>query len=130
MNATTRLRLAAPLDLQRCGDDLWCLRADATPGSRVYLRGFTPPAGFSGCTGVTVEWPVAGGSRVTLELPAGPVGITATSAFVHTSREGLYAILPLARFDARARAFWRRVFLLVRLPGAGWLLRWIAAKSR
>ena len=130
MNATTRLRLTAPLDLRRCGDDLWCLRSAAAPGPQVYLRGFTPPPTFAAGSAVTLEWPAGGGALLTVESPAGRVAVRAASAFVHTSREGLYATLPLARFDARGQRFWRRVFLLVRLPGARRILRWVAAKSR
>jgi hypothetical protein len=130
MNATTRLRLAAPFDLQRCGTDLWCLRGQAASGPHVYLRGFTPPPAFAAWSALTVEWPAAGGGLLTAESPAGSVAITVASAFAHTRCEGLYATLPLARLDARGQRFWRRVFLVVRLPGARWLLRWIAAKSR
>jgi len=79
---------------------------------------------------VTVEWPAAGGCLVTVELPAGALAVGAASAFVHAARDGLYAGLPLARLDARGLRFWRRVFLLVRLPGARWILQRIAAKSR
>jgi hypothetical protein len=42
----------------------------------------------------------------------------------------LYEALPLAGFDATARRFWRRVFLLVRLPGGRYLLRLIAQRKR
>jgi hypothetical protein len=130
MNATTRLRLAAPLDLQDCGNDLWCLRGHTACGTRVYLRGFVPPAALSGCAAVSLEWPAAGGSLLTVESPAGTVAVRAAGAFVHTFPEGLYTALPLARFDARGMRFWRRVFLLVRLPGARWILQRIAANSR
>jgi hypothetical protein len=36
----------------------------------------------------------------------------------------------LADFDARARRFWRRVFVLVRIPGGRRLLGMLARASR
>jgi len=50
----------------------------------------------------------------------------------HRARTGteLYAALPLAQFDRRARRFWRRVFLLVRIPGGRSLLGMLTYVSR
>ena len=64
---------------------------------------------------------VAAGTRVELHPAA---------AFAHEPLPGLYANLPLATLDARTRRFWRRIFLLVRVPGASALLRYIARRAR
>jgi hypothetical protein len=56
--------------------------------------------------------------------------VEAKSAFVHEALPGLHAALPLADFDARARRFWRRVFVLVRIPGGRRLLGMLARVSR
>jgi hypothetical protein len=66
--------------------------------------------------------------RVLLTTRAGT--IEARSAIVHEALPDLYAALPLAQFDARARRFWRRVFLLVRIPGGRRLLGTLARASR
>ncbi len=56
--------------------------------------------------------------------------LEARSVIVHESLPNLYAAMPLADFDARARRFWRRVFLLVRVPGGRRLLGMLAHVSR
>ena len=129
MNATTQLRLTAPLDLQNCGNGLWFVRPRDAQGPRIYLRGLEPPAELAGCTAVTVEWLAGGQGQLILECPTGTLTVPAPGIFAHGSPAGLYSTLPLARFDARMLRFWRRVFLLVRLPGARWVLRRIAEKS-
>jgi hypothetical protein len=49
--------------------------------------------------------------------------VAAANAIVHESLERLYERLPLARVDADARRFWRRVFRFVRIPGGRYLLK-------
>jgi hypothetical protein len=56
--------------------------------------------------------------------------VEAAAAIVHEPARNLYAALPLAEFDGRARRFWRRVFLLVRIPGGRSLLGILAHASR
>jgi hypothetical protein len=130
MNATTQLRIPGPLSLAPAAGGIWCLGAAAAPATRVYLRGFEPPATLADCTAVTVEWLHEGGARLTFLSPTGGLAVPAASAFAHTFRDDLYAALPLASLDARQRRFWRRVFLLVRLPGARRILRWVAEAAR
>jgi hypothetical protein len=77
-----------------------------------------------------IEWQ---GQRVLLTMmsAAGRVAtLEAASAIVHEPLGNLYAALPLAEFDGRARRFWRRVFLLVRIPGGRSLLGILAHASR
>jgi hypothetical protein len=54
----------------------------------------------------------------------------AQSASIQEPQNALYERLPLASFDARAQRFWRRVFLLARLPGGAALLRALARRRR
>jgi hypothetical protein len=56
--------------------------------------------------------------------------LEARSAIVHEALPSLYRALPLADFDARARRFWQRVFLLVRFPGGRRLLGMLTRLSR
>ncbi len=58
------------------------------------------------------------------------VSITMQSAIVHQPLGRLYDVLPLAQFDAKARRFWGRVFLLVRIPGGRYLLGELARRTR
>jgi hypothetical protein len=76
-----------------------------------------------------IEWQ---GQRVLITMTsAGRVAtLEAASAIVHEPLGNLYAALPLAEFDGRARRFWRRVFLLVRIPGGRSLLGMLAHASR
>jgi hypothetical protein len=78
---------------------------------------------------VCVEWLA---QRVVLSITCeGRVQkVEARSAIVHEPAPDLYAALPLAQFDERARRFWRRVFLLVRVPGGRRLLGLLAHASR
>jgi len=54
----------------------------------------------------------------------------ARTATIHEPRPELYQGLPLVVMDDAAKRFWRRVFLLARIPGGRRLLRWIAERSR
>ena len=72
-------------------------------------------------TEVGIEWR-AGSALITFLADGRVASIDASSALVHEPLERLYDALPLERFDARARRFWGRVFLLVRVPGGRALL--------
>jgi hypothetical protein len=76
-----------------------------------------------------IEWQ---GHRVLLTtVRAGAAKVLeARSVIVHEPLPRLYEALPLADFDARARRFWRRVFLLVRVPGGRRLLGMLARLNR
>jgi hypothetical protein len=56
--------------------------------------------------------------------------IKAQTVIVHEPLAGLYAVLPLAKFDGQARRFWRRVFGLVRIPGGRYLVGFLARRGR
>ncbi len=55
---------------------------------------------------------------------------TSESVFIHEPKTRLYDSLPLARFDAAAQRFWKRVFRLIRIPGGRLLLGAIARRRR
>jgi len=56
--------------------------------------------------------------------------LTVRNASVHEAKPSLYGNLPLVQFDRKARRFWRRIFLLMRLPGGRSLLKRIARRPR
>jgi hypothetical protein len=76
-----------------------------------------------------IEW-IA--SSVLLTFAAGGRFATVKTAgvIVHEPLGSLYDVLPLARIDAHARRFWRRVFRLVRIPGGRYLLRLLTRSRR
>jgi hypothetical protein len=68
--------------------------------------------------------------RLTMMCAGREMLLEASGAIVHEPAPDLYAGLPLADFDARARRFWRSVFLMVRIPGGRRLLGLLAHASR
>ena len=67
---------------------------------------------------------------MTLTSAQRSVVAAAQSAIVHEPLPHLYETLPLVRFDAKARRFWRRVFRLMRIPGGRHLIGALARRSR
>ena len=130
MNATRQVSLTGPFDAEPAGNGLWLLRQRAPGQALLVLRGFLPPAGFGACTALGLDWPAAGGVVVTVELPSGPVRVTAEAATVHEPRPEVYGAVPLASYDSAQARFWQRVFRIVRLPGGRLLLAWLAGRSR
>jgi hypothetical protein len=136
MKPTIRRTLTGPFQTQDLGGGLWQVTAgtSAAPAAlEIYLR--IPAAAGAmlltqpGIRRLDVAWSadgvvvnVAGTSRTGV--------LEASSAIIHEPQNRLYDALPLAGFDAQARRFWRRVFLLVRIPGGRHLLRLIARRKR
>ena len=87
------------------------------------------PATDLGFDRVNIEW-LPHAAAVELYNGDAVFRTTAAGVLVHESRPALYRALPLAQFDARARGFWKRIFLLVRLPGGRALLRLLARRTR
>jgi hypothetical protein len=113
------------------GDGAWRLsRSEPTPID-VFVRGadsdaaevFRPPD----VRDIGIEWrPQAAVLTVT---SAGQIRTVATQGIiVHEPLAHLYEAVPLARLDAKARRFWRRVFRLVRIPGGRYLLGIVARR--
>jgi len=110
----------------------WRVDCGAPHAAQIIVRGADSraAAAFSATlSDVGIEWQTR---RVLLTmLSAGRVAtVEAAAAIVHEPLPKLYAALPLADFDKRARRFWRRVFLLVRIPGGRSLLGVLAHLSR
>jgi hypothetical protein len=117
---------------QDLGAGLWRFEADATRPAQVYLIGVsarTEAACAAQLTGLTIDWQRAG-VRLTQHAPPRDEIFIARQAIVHEPLPGLYEALPLERLDPRARRFWSRVFLIVRLPGGRRLLRLLARRRR
>jgi hypothetical protein len=113
-------------------DGTWRIGRSAVPEMQIIVIG--ADANSVEACGTTlndlcIEWR---GQRVLLTTTnaARAATIEARGAIVHEAAPSLYAALPLAEFDARARRFWRRVFLLVRIPGGRYLLGMLARASR
>jgi hypothetical protein len=129
--------LPGPYTIATDGPGRWRLCAAPPSGSVILVRGLRGPAGEepapldgARATAVTLDWPAGGGVDIDLALPQAVFGATAAEVRVHAFPADLYRVLPLAHFDARARAFWRRIFLLVRLPGGRFLLQAAARRAR
>ena len=110
----------------------WRITCSAPHEAEIIIRGADSRAGAAfGATlsDLGIEWQTR---RVLLTMmSAGRVAaVEATAVIVHEPAPRLYAALPLAEFDRRARRFWRRVFLLVRIPGGRSLLGMLAHASR
>jgi hypothetical protein len=78
---------------------------------------------------IEIEWSAAT-VVLTMTSAARRRTIKAQGAIVHEPLIDLYAALPLASFDEKARRFWRRVFRLVRIPGGRYLLKVLARRTR
>ena|ERR1700761_376623 len=104
----------------------WQLIRSAPHDATVYVRDAQRDAAGIFGRGIVadlgIEWR---GQEVLLTFMSNgkAASVAAGSAIVHEPLSGLYAGLPLASIDARARRFWRRVFALVRLPGGRVLLK-------
>jgi hypothetical protein len=114
------------------GADSWQLTTGAAGSAEIYLSGVDSDA-FAVLDGavpsaVSVAWSAAGAS-VTLIGSGASTQFRARTATIHEPRPELYQGLPLVVLDDKARRFWRRVFLIARLPGGRRLLRWIAQRS-
>jgi hypothetical protein len=133
MKPPMRRTLTGPFAVQEAGGGLWALTAGGSAAVQLYLR---VPAGVNcgalkerGITRLDLQWHA---ERVTVRVigAAGAVEFEAATALIHEPQNRLYDGLPLAAFDGKARRFWRRVFLLIRIPGGRHLLRWIARRRR
>ena len=115
------------------GKDSWQLTMGAAGSPEIYLSGVdrNALAALDGATpsAVTVAWSDAG-AIITLNSSGASTQFRSRTATVHEPRPQLYQGLPLVVLDDAARRFWRRVFLIARLPGGRRLLRWIAQRTR
>jgi HSP20 family molecular chaperone IbpA len=133
MKPNMRRNLSGTFLAQQLGKGAWRLVRDEPPAAEIFLRGAEPAAAAamagSAVSDIAIEWR---GETVELSLRSdqGAQTLQMQSAIIHEPRLQLYAHLPLAEFDAKARRFWRRVFALVRIPGGRHLLKVLARRVR
>jgi hypothetical protein len=115
------------------GAGAWRLRGAAAPEIDVLVHGAERGAARAFGTAVVadlcIEWDA---ESAVLTFTSGGRGATvrAAGAIVHEPLRALYDGLPLVKFDANARRFWRRVFLLVRVPGGRYLLKFLTRSAQ
>jgi hypothetical protein len=132
MTEKMRRNFANPCSARDTNLGTWRVDCGASPQAHIIIRGADSRA-LAACGAtfneVGVEWQPR---RVLLSMLAkGRVAtVEAAAVIVHEPAADLYAALPLADFDARAQRFWRRVFLLVRIPGGRSLLGILTRLSR
>jgi hypothetical protein len=134
MNTRIERTLTGAFRATHLGKDTWKLTTTgAADPAEIYLCGVDRDA-FAALDGsapsaVTVTWSGTG-ATVTLLSPAASTQFRSRTATIHEPRPQLYRGLPLVVLDVAARRFWRRVFLIARIPGGRRLLRWIAQRTR
>jgi hypothetical protein len=133
LNTRVERTLTGAFRAARLAADTWRLTTGAAGSAEIYLSGVDHDAfaalGGSTPSAVTVAWSDAG-ATVTLISPGASKQFRSRTATIHEPRPQLYRGLPLAVLDDAARRFWRRVFLIARIPGGRRLLRWIARRTR
>ncbi len=122
--------LKGPLEQRELAPGAWAWTAPG--GAELLIRGADPGAAQllrrAVPSTVSVDW-LEDGALVTLVTGSGPRPLRARVAVTHDPLARLYETLPLARLDAQARRFWRRVFFLVRIPGGRRLLKLMARRA-
>lgn len=132
MTSTMHRHFAMPFEVRPLGAADWSFTAPGA-GPEIWVRGAAPAAAAllatGHCEALTLQWQ---GSGLRLEVSSAGLrrAFDARYAVVHEVSADLYEALPLGRFDAAAARFWRRVFLLARLPGGLLLLRVLARRRR
>jgi hypothetical protein len=111
----------------------WRLSRREPPIADLFLRGTDSSVAevfrTSSVSDIDIEWRA---ETVELTLTSGARRriLHAQTVIVHEPLARLYETLPLVSLDEKARRFWRRVFLLVRIPGGRRLLGILARRSR
>ena len=115
------------------GNGSWRLESLGEHEISIFLENAAPGAAdvFSAGTiqGLDIEWH-ADSAQLTFAAGGRPATVKTAGVIVHEPLRSLYDSLPLARIDADARRFWRRVFRLVRIPGGRYLLRLLTRSRR
>jgi hypothetical protein len=132
MNTNIERSFRGEISARDIGSGAWLLTGGEPGAAQIHLMGVLPeeaplPADAK-ATRVALRW-VEGGVLATLVTAAGAKQLKARAATVHEPLPRLYESLPLAQLDARAKRFWRRVFLLVRIPGGRRLLGLMARRA-
>jgi hypothetical protein len=132
MKPKMRCKLPGAFLARDLGANAWRLSRNE-PAADLFLRGTTSSADevlkAPDIRDIDIEWR-AETVELTLTSAARRRTLYAQSVTVHEPLMRLYETLPLVSLDEKARRFWRRVFLLVRIPGGRYLLRILAHGSR
>lgn len=124
MNPNMRRQLTGTFETQNLGAGVWRLTRSEPVLIEVFVLGATPEAAHylrePPVRDLDIEW------RADCAL-LGTVAMQ--GVIVHEPLPQLYAALPLAGLDERARRFWHWVFRLVRIPGGRYLLGVLARRS-
>jgi hypothetical protein len=134
MNPKMRRNFSGEFAAQDLGKNVWRLaraaphRVDViVPGARQGSAASSVARAFGteAVTNLGIEWH---SDMALLSFMSGDRVETVEGAtvIVHEPLRHLYAGLPLAEFDQKAKTFWSRVFRLVRIPGGRFLLRFLA----
>jgi hypothetical protein len=133
MNTGSERTLTGAFRATHLAADTWQLTTGVAGAAEIYLSGVDRDAFamLEGATAsaVTLAWSAAG-ATVTLIVPGANTQFRSRTATLHEPRPQLYRGLPLVILDNAARRFWRRVFLIARIPGGRRLLRRIAQRTR
>jgi hypothetical protein len=132
MNTNIERSFRGEFSARDLGSGAWLLSGAERGGTEIHLLGVEPESARllerARATRVALRWE-KGGVVATLVTAAGAGQLKPRAAAVHEPLPHLYESLPLERLDDRARRFWRRVFLLVRIPGGRRLLGLIARRA-
>ena len=133
MNTRVERIVAGDLLAQKLGTGTWQLSGGSSEQVRMILSG-TDGAADEALRGLKASKAVIAWQRgtvlVTLLTAGGPKAVRARTVILHEPLPALYEKLPqLMTLDERARRFWRRVFLLVRIPGGRRLLGLVARRT-
>ncbi|MDP9083816.1 MAG: hypothetical protein M3N50_08625 [Pseudomonadota bacterium] len=133
MKPKLRRNLSGAFAAQETGKGMWRLARREPPRIDVYLKGAEPDAidvlKGGALSDINIEWDHEA-AVLNVNCRAGTRAVRTQSALVHEFLPRLYEVLPLATFDDKARRFWRRVFILVRIPGGRHVLAALARRSR
>ena len=133
MSANKRRNFSGAFLPQDCGYGAWHLSSAVPHEIDVILQGADRGAarafGTAPVMDLCIEWDA---KTALLRFTSGGAAATvrAAVAIVHEPLRSLYDGLPLVKFDADARRFWRRVFRLVRIPGGRYLLKFLTRSGR
>jgi hypothetical protein len=133
MNPKMRRHLPGKFLARPLADGAWWLARGAAAPADIFLRGAeSRTAGVlqsPDLADIDIEWHDAA-VELTVTAAGRRTTVAGRSAILHEPLAQLYEALPLAALDAKARRFWRRIFLLVRIPGGRYLLGAMARRTR
>jgi hypothetical protein len=133
MSANKRRNFSGAFLPQDCGNGAWRLSSAAPHEIDVILQGADRGAarafGTTPLVDLCIEWD-AQIALLRFTSADRAATVRAAVAIVHEPLRALYDSLPLVKFDANARRFWRRVFRLVRIPGGRYLLKFLTRSAK